>query len=248
MSDAKTMKLVITRFDPDVDAVPRTQEYEIPVQPDWKVLDAVNFIKDEVDGTLSLRWSCRMAVCGSCGMMLNGEPKLTCKVALSDYGDELLIEPLANFPVVRDLVVEMEGFMDKFKSVKPWIITAKEMAAEEGTNRQSPAELEVFKQFSMCINCMLCYSACPVVANEPEFLGPAAIALGHRYNMDSRDEGQAERNEIFRGEGTVFSCSYANECSEVCPKNVDPAAAVNQAKLNAVIDWATGLVIPRKGP
>ncbi|MCZ6785349.1 MAG: succinate dehydrogenase iron-sulfur subunit [Proteobacteria bacterium] len=248
MSDAKTMKLVITRFDPDVDAVPRTQEYEIPVQPDWKVLDAVNFIKDEVDGTLSHRWSCRMAVCGSCGMMVNGEPKLTCKVALSDYGDELLIEPLANFPVVRDLVVEMEGFMDKFKSVKPWIITAKEMAAEEGTNRQSPAELEVFKQFSMCINCMLCYSACPVVANEPEFLGPAAIALGHRYNMDSRDEGQAERNEIFRGEGTVFSCSYANECSEVCPKNVDPAAAVNQAKLNAVIDWATGLVIPRKGP
>ena len=94
---------------------------------------------------------------------------------------------------------------------------------------------------------MLCYSACPVVANEPDFLGPAAIALGHRYNMDSRDEGQRERNEIFRGEGTVFSCSYANECSEVCPKHVDPAAAVNQAKFNAVIDWVTGFVLPRGG-
>ena len=113
--------------------------------------------------------------------------------------------------------------------------------------RQSPAELAEFKQFSMCINCMLCYSACPVVANEPEFLGPAAIALGHRYNVDSRDEGADERNRIFRGEGTVFSCSFANECSEVCPKNVDPAAAVNQAKLNAVIDWATKLVLPRRG-
>jgi fumarate reductase iron-sulfur subunit len=99
----------------------------------------------------------------------------------------------------------------------------------------------------MCINCMLCYSACPVVANEPEFLGPAAITLGHRYNMDSRDEGAAERNEVFRGPGTVYACSYANECSEVCPKNVDPAAAVNQAKLNSVIDWATGLVLPRGG-
>jgi fumarate reductase iron-sulfur subunit len=94
---------------------------------------------------------------------------------------------------------------------------------------------------------MLCYSACPVVANEPEFIGPAAIALGHRYNMDSRDEGQHERNEIFRGEGTVFSCSYANECSEVCPKHVDPAAAVNQAKFNAVIDWLTGFVTTRGG-
>jgi fumarate reductase iron-sulfur subunit len=94
---------------------------------------------------------------------------------------------------------------------------------------------------------MLCYSACPVVANEPEFIGPAAIALGHRYSLDSRDEGAADRNEVFRGEGTVFSCSFANECSEVCPKNVDPAAAVNQAKLNAVIDWATGLVLPRGG-
>ncbi len=127
------------------------------------------------------------------------------------------------------------------------MVRAKELAAEEGPMRQSPKELETFKQFSMCINCMLCYSSCPVVANEPEFLGPAAIALGHRYNMDSRDEGNDERNAIFRDEGTVFSCSYANECSEVCPKNVDPAAAVNQAKFNAVVDWATKLVLPRKG-
>ena len=178
-------------------------------------------------------------------MMVDGEPKLTCKTALASYGDTVRIEPLANFPTVRDLVVEMDGFMDKFKSVKPWIIRAKEQAAEEGTYRQTPDELQAFKQFSMCINCMLCYSACPVVANEPEFLGPAAIALGHRYNMDSRDEGAAERNEVFRGEGTVFSCSYANECSEVCPKNVDPAAAVNQAKFNAVVDWTTQLVLPR---
>jgi fumarate reductase iron-sulfur subunit len=188
-----------------------------------------------------------MAVCGSCGMMVNGEPKLTCKTPLRDYGDTVQVEPLANFPVVRDLVIEFEGFLEKFQSVKPWMMVAKEWAAEEGTYRQSPAELAEFKQFSMCINCMLCYSACPVVANEPEFLGPAAITLGHRYNMDSRDEGAAERNEVFRGPGTVFSCSYANECSEVCPKNVDPAAAVNQAKLNSVIDWATGLVLPRGG-
>ncbi|HEX5064921.1 MAG TPA: succinate dehydrogenase/fumarate reductase iron-sulfur subunit [Myxococcota bacterium] len=245
MSEKKTF--VITRFDPDKDQAPRQQTYEVPVQPDWKVLDALNYIKDEIDPTLSHRWSCRMAVCGSCGMMVDGKPSLTCKDALSDYGDKVEVAPLANFPIVRDLVVELEGFLEKLSSVKPYILRAKERALEEGTHRQSPAQLEEFKQFSYCINCMLCYSACPVVANEPEFLGPAAIALGHRYNMDSRDEGQHERNEVFRGEGTVFSCSYANECSEVCPKHVDPAAAINQAKFNAVIDWLTGFVTSPRG-
>jgi len=247
MSDHEKKTFVITRFDPDRDEVPRQQSYEVPVRPDWKVLDALNFIVDEIDPSLSHRWSCRMAVCGSCGMMVNGQPSLTCKDALSDYGDRVEVAPLSNFPIIRDLVVELDGFMEKFQHVKPWIVRAKERAVEEGTRRQSPEELEEFRQFSMCINCMLCYAACPVVANEPEFLGPAAIALGHRYNLDSRDEGQRLRNEIFRGEGTVFSCSYANECSEVCPKHVDPAAAVNQAKINAVIDWATSFVIPRGG-
>ncbi len=180
-------------------------------------------------------------------MMVNGEPRLTCKDPLVQYGDTVEVAPLANFPVVRDLVIEADGFMEKLTSVKPWIIRAKELAVEEGPMRQSPAELEEFKQFSMCINCMLCYSACPVVANEPDFIGPAAIALGHRYSLDSRDEGAAERNEVFRGDGSVFSCSFANECSEVCPKHVDPAAAVNQAKFSAVIDWATDLVLPRGG-
>jgi fumarate reductase iron-sulfur subunit len=251
--ETKQMKVTLTRFDPDKDEVPKTQDYEIPVQLDWKVLDAINYIKDEVDPSVSHRWSCRMAVCGSCGMMVNGEPKLTCKTALSEYGDAIVVEPLANFPIVRDLVVDLDGFMHKFRKVKPWIVRAKEQAEDtgvlnaRGTFSQSPAQLAEFKQFSMCINCLLCYAACPVVANEPEFMGPAAIALGHRYNLDSRDEGAHERHEIFRGEGTVFSCSYANECSEVCPKNVDPAAAVNQAKFGAVIDWAKGLVLPRGG-
>ncbi|MDH5567634.1 MAG: succinate dehydrogenase iron-sulfur subunit [Myxococcales bacterium] len=247
MSDQDRKKFVITRFDPDRDDEPRKQTYEVPVEPYWKVLDALNFIKDEIDPTLSHRWSCRMAVCGSCGMLVNGKPSLTCKDALSDYGDTIEVEPLSNFPVIRDLVIDLDGFMEKLHGVRPWIIRAKQRAAEEGTYRQSPEELEQFRQFSMCINCMLCYAACPVVANEPAFIGPAAIALGHRYNLDSRDEGNAERNGIFRGEGTVFSCSYANECSEVCPKHVDPAAAVNQAKINAVIDWAASFVVPRGG-
>ena len=175
----------------------------------------------------------------------NGTPKLTCKDAVSDYGDVLEVTPLANFPVIRDLVVEIEAFMDKLQKVKPFILRAKELAVEDGPTRQSPAELDDFRQFSMCINCMLCYAACPVVANEPDFLGPAAIALGHRYNLDTRDQGQAERNKVFREDGGIFACSYAGECSEVCPKHVDPSGAIQQAKLANVIDWLKGLVLRR---
>ncbi len=128
MSGLQKKKFVVTRFDPDADEVPRTQTYEVPCQPEWKVLDALNFIKDEIDGTLSHRWSCRMAVCGSCGMNVDGKPSLTCKDALTNYGDTVEVEPLANFPIVRDLVVDLEGFMEKLESVKPWIIRAKERA------------------------------------------------------------------------------------------------------------------------
>jgi len=103
---------VVTRFDPDQDEAPRTVTYDVTCRPDWKVLDALNHIKDEIDPTLSPRWSCRMAVCGSCGMNVNGEPKLTCKTALSDYGDVVEVAPLANFPIVRDLVIEMDGFRE----------------------------------------------------------------------------------------------------------------------------------------
>jgi fumarate reductase iron-sulfur subunit len=245
MTDKQKKTIVVTRFDPDRDEAPRQQRYEIPVEPDWKVLDALNYIKDHVDGTLSHRWSCRMAVCGSCGMNVDGTPKLTCKDALADYGDSVEVAPLANFPVVRDLVVEIEGFMEKLQKVKPFILRAKELAVEDGPTRQSPAELDDFRQFSMCINCMLCYAACPVTSNEPDFLGPAAIALGHRYNLDTRDQGQAERNQVFREDGGIFACSYAGECSEVCPKHVDPSGAIQQAKMANVIDWVTGLVLRR---
>ena len=245
---SKKKTIVVTRFDPDRDEVPKTQSYEIVARDDWKVLDALNHIKDHVDPTLSHRWSCRMAVCGSCGMQVNGEPVLTCKEPLDAYGDVVEVAPLANFPVIRDLVVELEGFMERLQTVKPWIMRAKERALEEGTHLQTPEQLEHFKKFSMCINCMLCYAACPVVANEPDFLGPAAIALGHRYDQDSRDEGARVRNEIFREEGGVFACSFANECTEVCPKGVDPGYAIQEAKLLNVIDWTTSLVTRREDP
>jgi fumarate reductase iron-sulfur subunit len=238
---------IVKRFRPEQESAPTTERYEIPVRPDWAILDVLNYIKDEVDPTLSHRWSCRMGVCGSCGVMVNGRPKLACSTFVRDYPGEIRVDPLTNFPVIRDLVIEMDGFLQRMKEVKPWIIRAKERAIAEGEYRQTPAELQEFKQFSMCINCMLCYAACPVSGLEPHFLGPAAIAIGHRYNLDSRDEGRNERLDLFREDGGVYTCSFVNECTEVCPTGVDPGYAIQQEKLLSALDWARSLVLPRGG-
>jgi fumarate reductase iron-sulfur subunit len=244
----RTVELLIARFDPTTDAELRSRPYSAPFRADWSVLDALNFVKDELDGSLSYRWSCRMGICGSCGMMIDGEPRLACETPLRDRGAAIRIEPLANFPVIRDLVVEFDRFLELLGRVQPWIIRAKQRAVEEGEFRQSPAEQAAFEQFSHCINSMLCYAASPVVAREPQFLGPSANAMGRRYNQDTRDQGASRRRGVFLEEGGVFSCSYANECSVVCPKNVDPAAAIQQEKLASVVEWARGLVLgPREG-
>jgi fumarate reductase iron-sulfur subunit len=236
--EIRTVRFELFRYRPEQDERESWQGYDVPCRPDWVVLDAINYIKDELDPTVSHRWSCRMGVCGSCGMMVNGRPELSCKAFVRDLPQPIRVAPLANFPVVRDLVVELDSFMHKLKSVKPWIIRRVEKELEHGEYLQTPDELAEYKQFSMCINCCLCYAACPVLAHNPDFVGPAAIALGFRYNQDSRDEGEAERFGVLAGHAGVWSCSYANECSEVCPKGVDPAAAINRSKLVSALQWA----------
>src|SRR5579859_7724823 len=181
---ADTIKLEVSRYSPETDAAPHFQSFEVPFRKDWVVLDALNHIKDKVDGSLTYRWSCRMGICGSCGMMVNGEPKLTCATFLNAYpkNKPIRVEPLRYFPVVRDLVVEMSDFMRKLKQAIPWLIRKQEKPLAEGEFLQSPDELDKFKQFSMCINCTLCYAACPVYGLDPVFIGPAALALAQRYN------------------------------------------------------------------
>ncbi len=246
MPDDKRITLEIFRYHPENDDRPRFQSYEVPYHDDWVVLDAINWIKDEIDGTLTYRWSCRMGVCGSCGMMVNDEPLLTCAAFLKDYyPNPIRVEPLVNFPVERDLVIAMDGFMEKLRTVKPYIIRDDVNDTSQGPFKQSPAELAKYKQYTMCINCMLCYAACPVMGNEPEFLGPAALALGHRYNKDSRDQGSAERMEKLMEHEAVWGCTFVGECSEVCPKNVDPAGAIQQAKAAAAQEYFKGFITPK---
>ncbi len=240
----QTITLDVFRYRPDEDERSMFQSYDVPYHEHWVILDALNWIKDNVDGTLSFRWSCRMGVCGSCGMMINGDPKLTCAAFLKDYFPRAIrVEPLANFPVERDLVIVMDDFMSKLTSVKPWMIRDDTTPMEEEF-LQSPSQFAAYKQFSMCINCLLCYAACPELDGDPDFLGPAAIALAHRYNLDSRDQGTAERQDILGTEEGVWGCAFVGECTAVCPKNVDPAGAIQQAKVASTKDWYTRLLLP----
>ena len=243
----ETITIEVLRYLPENGAEPEFQSYDVPLRSDWVVLDALNHIKDHIDGTLSYRWSCRMGVCGSCGMMINGEPVLTCAAFLTKYAPgPIRVEPLAHFPVVRDLVAEVTDFVDKLKHVKPWVVREEDKPLEEGEFKQTPAELSDFKSYTMCINCMLCYSACPVYGLEPGFAGPAALALAQRYNLDNRDEGNDERMARLSNDEGIWSCTMVGECSEACPKDVDPAGAIQRYKLAGAAEWWKSF-ITRKG-
>ena len=245
---ADHIALRVARYRPEQDSEVTFQDYEVPCRKEWVVLDGLNYIKDHVDGTLSYRWSCRMGICGSCGMMVNGEPKLTCATFLTDYGaGPVRIEPLRNFPIIRDLVVEIGDFLRKLTRVKPWIVRQDEKPLADGEYLQTPQELDDFKQFSMCINCMLCYAACPIYGLDPKFIGPAAIALAQRYNMDSRDEGARERRAVLSQHQGIWGCTFVGECTKVCPKNVDPAGAIQRYKLTTAIETLQSFFLPWGG-
>jgi fumarate reductase iron-sulfur subunit len=245
---AETIRLEVFRYSPERMEAPRFQTYEVPFRKDWVVLDALNYIKDQVDGTLSYRWSCRMGICGSCGMMLNRVPKLSCAAFLRDYyPNPIRVEPLDHFSVIRDLVFKLDPFIEKLKSVQPWIVRKGEKPVSEGEYLQSPAQHARYKQFSMCINCVLCYAACPVMGLEPQFVGPAALALARRYNLDSRDQGRPERQEVVASHYGIWQCSLIGQCSAVCPTHVDPAGAIQQAKLESTLDWFKEVLWPWGG-
>jgi fumarate reductase iron-sulfur subunit len=241
----KSITLEVFRYRPEQEDEPVFQQYEVPLRKDWVILDALNYIKDQLDGTLTFRWSCRMGVCGSCGMVVNGKPVLTCATFLEKLAPgPIRIEPLDNFPVIRDLVIEMTDFMNKLKAVKPWIIREQEKPVEEGEYLQTPSQLADYKQYSMCINCMLCYSACPVYGLEPKFIGPAALALAQRYNLDNRDQGQQERMDELSTDDGIWHCTFVGECSAVCPKGVDPAGAIQRYKVEGATEWWKSLLLP----
>lgn len=241
------LDVTVMRYRPENDSRPWPQSFTVPFRADLSILDVLNYIKDNLDESLAFRWSCRMAVCGSCGYMVNGVPKLGCKTFVRDYVDDtgngnITIEALANFPIERDLIADISDFVEKLEQIKPYIIRESKGDITDGVHLQTPEQLARYKQFSMCINCGLCYAACPQYGLNNKFMGPAVLSLIQRYNKDSRDQGYGERIPIVNAEEGVWGCTFVGYCSEVCPKGVDPAAAINQAKTVSALDYGLNLI------
>ncbi|MDU7647224.1 MAG: succinate dehydrogenase/fumarate reductase iron-sulfur subunit [Klebsiella michiganensis] len=218
MAEMKNMKVEVVRYNPEVDIAPHSAFYEVPYDEQTSLLDALGYIKDNLAPDLSYRWSCRMAICGSCGMMVNKVPKLACKTFLREYTKGIKVEALANFPIERDLVVDMTHFIESLEAIKPYII-GNPRTPDQGPNTQTPAQMAKYHQFSGCINCGL--------------------------NEDSRDHGKKERMAQLNGQNGVWTCTFVGYCSEVCPKHVDPAAAIQQGKVESSKDFLIATLKPR---
>ncbi len=230
----------IRRFTPEIDHEPRIVSYQVPVRPGMTVLEGLHYIKENLDQTLAWRYSCRMGVCGSCGMLLNGSPTLACNTQILDIADtDLILGPLPNFDIIRDLVPDLMPMLEKHLAIMPHISRDDEGEVNDpsGEFYQTPEDLERYLQFSFCIKCGCCMAACPTMATDARYLGPMPLAQAYRYNNDNRDGGGAARSDVAGSSHGVFRCHYAGECSRACPKGVDPARALQHLKRQLVLGY-----------
>ncbi len=230
----------VRRFDPDKDSEPHWEEYRIEAPPGMTILDGLLKIKETQSPSLAWRSSCRMGICGSCGMLVNGSACLACNTQISEIGTDIVtVAPLPNFHIIRDLVPDLTPMFDNHTALAPYLIREDKAEQENPTGEywQSPEELERYLQFSYCIKCGCCMAACPTLATDPVYSGPMPLTAAHRYNTDSRDSGFETRKKVLAGEKGPWSCHYAGECSRVCPKGVDPAKAIQLMKRELVLDY-----------
>jgi succinate dehydrogenase / fumarate reductase iron-sulfur subunit len=210
--------------------------FEVSVNRWTTVLDALLHVKKYSDSSIGIRYSCRMASCGSCGMKINGRPRLACYTKISELNDDVIVcEPLSNFPRIRDLVTDFSQFFNHHRKMEPFVHNDK-VSLDVGEKdelvefEQTPKELDDYLQFSYCIKCGLCYSACPTVATDSSFPGPQALSQAYRYVADNRDNDKSSRFNIIDERQGIWRCHFAGSCSAVCPKGVDPALGIQLLK------------------
>ncbi len=227
-SQPNTITLRIARSNPSEGQEPSFSEFQIPVQKWTTVLEAILYVKQNFDHSVAVRYSCRQASCGSCGMKINGRPALACYTKVSELNSNVItVEPMNNFPIIRDLAVDFKQLISNHKKMKPFIIREdSEVTPESKEFIQTPQDLEKFLQFSYCIKCGLCNSACPTMATDTSFIGPQGLAQAYRYVADNRDKGKDDRLKIVDDSHGIWRCHFAGSCSQVCPKGVDPAMAI----------------------
>ena len=209
--------------------------YKIKANRFTTVLDALLEIKHKQDPTLTVRYSCRMGICGSCGVVINGKPSLACESNLlnNSKNEEILVEPIRGQPILKDLVADFDDFFEKHKSIGPTLYRKnnKEKITAKSIYEQTTEEMNRFLPYSFCIMCGLCLDACPVVNTNKEFLGPQALSQQYRYYEDTRDESKTKRLSVIDSLSGVWGCEFAGSCSKACPKGVDPASAIQLLKI-----------------
>jgi succinate dehydrogenase / fumarate reductase, iron-sulfur subunit len=233
MTTKVTKTFRIYRYDPEKKAQPSFKEYKLECDPMERILTALNRIKWEQDGSVSYRRSCGHAICGSCGMTIQGASRLACRTLVKDIpGDVITVEPLKGFAVVKDLVVDMDQFYSNLRSILPYFVSNSPKPAKE--RLQDPKEQEVIDDPAKCILCGCCTSSCPSYWKNESYLGPAALLKAWRFVGDTRDEAAAERLDVVNGSNGVWRCHTIFNCMEACPKEIDIPAALSKLKRAAV--------------
>jgi succinate dehydrogenase / fumarate reductase iron-sulfur subunit len=225
----------ILRFNPEADQKPHFEAYQLETTAGMTVLDGLHEIKGYQDGSLAFRRSCRSAICGSCAMRISGANRLACKTLVRDVtaGDVVTVEPLPYLKIIKDLVVDRTPFWRSYETIKPWLIT-------DGTPppkkeyRVDPAYVAALRDAETCIQCGACYSACPIVALDPKYLGPAALLKAFRFEMDPRDHGTAERMKVLDNPHGLWRCHTVYNCIDACPKSLNPTHAIEELRKQVV--------------
>ncbi len=223
------LKFKIFRFDPDTGKEPYFKDYTVEAEPSERILDCLNRIKWEQDGTLSYRHSCAHGVCGSDAMKINGTCALACQKLVQDYKDEpeIVLEPLPTFKVLKDLIVDMDPFFEKVKMIRPYLVSSN---PPEKERIQSQADRKKFDEAIRCILCACCSASCPVSQENEGFIGPAPLVQAFRRIFDSRDEERQERLEQLDYPDGVWGCVNHFQCTRVCPKEIPVTKSINLMK------------------
>jgi len=222
------VKIRIKRFNPEADAEPHWEQYTVQAEPTDRVLDVLHQVKWYQDGSLTFRRSCAHGVCGSDAMVINGENALACQLLIQDVGTDITVEAIRGFPVIKDLVVDMEPFFDAYRAVMPFLVTDGNEPSRE--RLQSPEDRERFDDTTKCILCAACTTSCPVYWTDGQYFGPQAIVGAHRFIFDSRDEGTAQRLEILNDKEGVWRCRTTFNCTEACPRGIEVTKAIQEVK------------------
>ena len=222
------VQLRVKRFNPEKDEKPWWGEYELEAEPTDRVLDLLHYVKDRVDGTLAFRRSCGHGVCGSDALRINGRNLLACKVLVQHLGTKITLEPLLALPVIKDLIVDMEPFFDKYRSVMPFLVNHDPPPPRE--RLQSPQDRTIFDDTTKCILCASCTTSCPSFWANGKYVGPAAIVQAHRFIFDSRDQAAQGRIEILNERDGVWRCRTVFNCVEACPREIDVTRAIGEVK------------------